>query len=90
VLAYWFLIAVRGVHTPLYTSWVNTGLQSESRATVNSLGSQSDALGQVVGGPVLGWLAAAHSVRVAIGTGAALATPAVALVRRGHRAERTS
>jgi DHA3 family tetracycline resistance protein-like MFS transporter len=90
VLAYWFLVAVRGVHTPLYTSWVNTGLQSASRATVNSLGSQSDALGQVMGGPVLGWIAAAHSVRAAIGTGAALAAPAVALVRRGHRAERAS
>jgi DHA3 family tetracycline resistance protein-like MFS transporter len=90
VLAYWFLIAVRGVHTPLYTSWVNTGLQSESRATVNSLGSQSDALGQVAGGPVLGWIAAARSVRAAIGTGAVLAAPAVALVRRGHRAERAS
>lgn len=90
VLAYWFLIAVRGVHTPLYTSWVNTGLQSESRATVNSLGSQSDALGQVTGGPVLGWIAAARSVRAAIGTGALLALPAVALVRRGHRAERPS
>jgi DHA3 family tetracycline resistance protein-like MFS transporter len=90
VLAYWFLIAVRGVHTPLYTSWVNTGLHSESRATVNSLGSQSDALGQVAGGPVLGWIAAARSVRAAIGTGAVLAAPAVALVRRGHRAERAS
>jgi hypothetical protein len=90
VLAYWFLVAVRGVHTPLYTSWVNTGLQSDSRATVNSLGSQSDALGQVAGGPVLGWIAAARSVRAAIGTGAVLASPAIALVRRGHRAERAS
>lgn len=90
VLAYWFLTAVRGVHTPLYTSWVNTGLRSESRATVNSLGSQSDALGQVAGGPVLGWIAAARSVRAAIGAAAVLATPAVALVRRGHRAERAS
>jgi DHA3 family tetracycline resistance protein-like MFS transporter len=90
VLAYWFVVAVRGVHTPLYTSWVNTGLESASRATVNSLGSQSDALGQVAGGPVIGWIAAARSVRAAIGAAALLAVPAAGLVRRGHRVERAS
>jgi hypothetical protein len=90
VLAYWFVVAVRGVHTPLYTSWVNTGLQSASRATVNSLGSQSDALGQVAGGPVLGWIAAARSLRAAIGAAAVLAVPAAGLVRRGRRVERPS
>lgn len=88
VLAYWFVVAVRGVHTPLYTAWVNTGLAAESRATVNSLGSQADALGQVGGGPVLGWIAGARSVRAALGVAAVLALPAVSLVRRGRRAER--
>jgi DHA3 family tetracycline resistance protein-like MFS transporter len=90
VLAYWFVVAVRGVHTPLYVSWVNTGLESASRATVNSLGSQSDALGQVAGGPVLGWIAAARSVRAALGAAALLAVPAAGLVRRGRRVERAS
>jgi DHA3 family tetracycline resistance protein-like MFS transporter len=88
VVAYWAVIAVRGVHTPLYTSWVNTGLAAESRATVNSVSAQADALGQVGGGPVLGWIAAAHSVRAAIGAAAVLALPAIPLVRRGRRAER--
>jgi hypothetical protein len=89
VAAYWFVVAVRGVHTPLYTAWVNTGLAAESRATVNSLGAQADALGQVGGGPVLGWIAAVRSVRAALGAAAVLALPAVSLVRRGHRVERT-
>lgn len=89
VFAYWFLIAVRGVHTPLFTAWMNTGLASASRATVNSAGSQADALGQVGGGPVLGWIAAARSVRAAIGAAALLALPVVPLVGRGRRAERT-
>lgn len=88
VFAFWSVVAVRGVHTPLYTAWVNTGLASESRATVNSVSAQADALGQVGGGPVLGWVAAARSVRDAIGVAALLALPAVALVRRGRRSER--
>ena len=88
VLAYWFVVAVRGVHTPLFTSWVNTGLVSASRATVNSLGSQADALGQVGGGPVLGWIAAARSVRAALGVAALFALPVLPLVRRGRRVER--
>lgn len=90
VLAYWFLIAVRGVHTPLFTGWVNTGLSDESRATVNSAGSQADALGQVGGGPLLGWIAAARTVRAAIGAAAVLALPVVPLVSRGRRAERAA
>ncbi|HVM54671.1 MAG TPA: MFS transporter [Acidimicrobiales bacterium] len=88
VLAYWFVVAVRGVHTPLFTSWVNTGLQASSRATVNSLGSQADALGQVGGGPVLGWIASIRSVRAALGAAAVLALPVVPLVRWGRRSER--
>jgi MFS transporter, DHA3 family, tetracycline resistance protein len=90
VFAYWAVVAVRGVHTPLYTSWVNTGLVAESRATVNSISAQADALGQVAGGPVIGWVAAARSVRAGIAVAAVMAVPAVPLVRRGHRAERPS
>jgi DHA3 family tetracycline resistance protein-like MFS transporter len=88
VVAYWAVTAVRGVNTPLYTAWVNTGLESASRATVNSLSSQADALGQVGGGPVIGWVAAVRSVRAALGFAAALAVPAIPLVRRGRHAER--
>lgn len=88
VLAYWAVVAVRGVHTPLFTGWVNTGLANESRATVNSAGSQADAFGQVGGGPMLGWIAAVRSVRAAIGAAAVLALPVVPLVSRGRRAER--
>jgi hypothetical protein len=87
VLAYWFVVAVRGVHTPLFVAWVNTGLSSASRATVNSLGAQADALGQVAGGPVLGWIAAARSVRAAIGAAAVLALPVMPLVGAGRRRE---
>ena len=87
VLAYWFVVGVRGVHTPLFVAWVNTGLESTSRATVNSLGSQADALGQVGGGPVLGWIAAARSVRAALGAAAVLALPVMPLVGVGRRRE---
>jgi MFS transporter, DHA3 family, tetracycline resistance protein len=51
---------------PVVEAWVNTGLDPRSRATVNSVASQSDALGQMIGGPVIGWIALARSVRAAL------------------------
>ena len=90
VVAYWAIVAVRGVHTPLFTAWVNTGLASASRATVNSAGAQADALGQVGGGPVLGWVATARSVRDAIGLAALAALPVLPLIGRARRLEPSS
>jgi predicted MFS family arabinose efflux permease len=60
---FWFAVAaflvagvLRGVYNPLYHTWLNQGLDSRSRATVISIAAQADALGQVAGGPAVGWL----------------------------------
>src|SRR4029079_19098661 len=47
------VIAVRNVCEPIFDAWVNQGLDPATRATVNSMGSQSDAIGQADGGPEL-------------------------------------
>lgn len=57
---------LRGLYDPLYTAWLNQGLRSETRATVNSLASQADALGQVTLGPALGLLGNLAGVRAAL------------------------
>ncbi|MBA2311401.1 MAG: MFS transporter [Actinobacteria bacterium] len=69
----------REVRDPVFAAWVNQGLDSRSRATVNSMGSQVDALGQVGVGPLIGLLAVARSVQVAIVAAGLLRLPALAL-----------
>ncbi len=77
----WFIAAVGGwilrdvireVVDPLGEAWVNRQAHSEVRATVISFRSQSMALGEVIGGLLLGLLAELASLQIAFGVGAAL------------------
>lgn len=79
--------ALRMVHGPLTTAWLNTGLDSRSRATVNSVAQQADALGQVGAGPALGWLASARTVSTALVVAAAAQAPTIPVLGRAHRRE---
>jgi hypothetical protein len=67
--------------------WVNRGLESKTRATVLSMVGQSDALGQTVGGPVLGILGSLTTVRVALVGVAVLLLPTLPLFRLGATIE---
>lgn len=51
---------------PIESAWLNRNLESKSRATVISMVSQANAIGQVAGGPPLGAVAGATSVRTAL------------------------
>ncbi len=72
---------LRGLYAPLYDAWLNRGLTARSRATVNSLASQADALGQVTFGPVFGLLGGALGVRAALALAALVRLPALPLLR---------
>ena len=77
---------VRRVAMPIGAAWINLGLSSEVRATVHSMNSQADALGQVAGGPLLGWLAlAAGSTRPAMLVVALILAPSLYLYLRTIR-----
>lgn len=72
--AYWAATTMRGSSGPLYTAWLNRNIDSRVRATVISMSSQSDALGQIVGGPIIGLIATGMSLKVAmVVTGLSLA-----------------
>ena len=75
--AYWTTAWVRQAAHPLTLAWLNRGLDPRSRATVLSLQSQADALGQTAGGPLMGVIATATSVRIAIVAAGALLIPAL-------------
>ncbi len=82
VVAYWLWSMLRQTHFPLYATWVNQRLDSQVRATVNSMSSQMDALGQMVAGPIVGAIGAAVSLRAALLSSAAILSPVLALFAR--------
>ena len=85
-LALYILIDVlRDIAIPLYTAWVNQKLDSGTRATVLSMSSQVDALGQIAGGPSVGLIAKLISVTAAISTSGLLLSPALFLIGRANR-----
>lgn len=90
LLGYWALIAVDSLLQPVYTTWLNQNVESRTRATVLSFMSQSNAFGQMSGGPVVGWVGVRSTVRVSLLFTAALLLPVLygfAKVRRKQSAK---
>ncbi|HEX9989244.1 MAG TPA: MFS transporter [Chloroflexia bacterium] len=85
LLAYWGMRLFRGIAGPLYSTWLTQSIDPRVRATVLSMTSQSDAIGQVAGGPMIGWIGSAISIRAALATSAVLLLPALPLVARARQ-----
>ncbi|MBX3065348.1 MAG: MFS transporter [Anaerolineae bacterium] len=75
---------MRGISHPVRTAWLNQNVPSEVRATVFSMESQSNALGQIAGGPAFGALGNI-SLRAALSLSALLLLPGLELYRRSLR-----
>lgn len=73
------IIPLRRMIAPIQTAWVNQRLDSKVRATVISMSSQSDALGQIIGGPILGAIATLASTRVEMVAAAIALSPVLLL-----------
>jgi DHA3 family tetracycline resistance protein-like MFS transporter len=58
-------VILRSLNGPLSKAWLNQSLESSSRATVFSMNNQMDAIGQLSGGPILGWVAKSFSISLA-------------------------
>jgi DHA3 family tetracycline resistance protein-like MFS transporter len=84
--AFWIVAGLRSVREPIFIAWINQGLDPSTRATINSMGTQADAVGQTAGGPVLGLIGNA-SVPWALVTSGLLRLPALFLyvvaIKRG-------
>ena len=68
--------------SPVQRAWLNRSLDPANRATLFSVDGQADALGQVVGGPIIGEVASGISIRAALVCSAALLTLALPLLAR--------
>ena len=76
---------LRHIAEPLQTAWVNQKLDSKVRATIHSMFGQVDAIGQVLGGPIVAAIAAAAgSAVISLLTSGLLLTPAMFFVGRAN------
>lgn len=86
VAAYWLYYLTRSIASPVENTWINEQISDSSvRATVISISGQSDAIGQVAGGPGLGGIATVFGLRAGLLSGGALLAPALWLYGRAIR-----
>lgn len=72
----------RNLIGPLYDTWINQRLDAGVRATVISMSSQVDAIGQIAGGPAVGAIGNMLSIRAALLTSGVMLSPALWLLAR--------
>lgn len=75
---------LRDIASPLQTAWVNQKLDSKIRATVHSMFGQVDAVGQMLGGPIVAAIAAVSSAVASLVASGLLLTPALFFVSRAN------
>jgi MFS transporter, DHA3 family, tetracycline resistance protein len=81
---YLVIDALRDVQIPLQTAWINHNLDSKVRATVHSMFGQVDAIGQMLGGPIVAVIAAFGSAVASLVTSSLLLTPALFFINRAN------
>lgn len=79
---FWLVALLREASEPVFTAWINQGLDPATRATVNSMWGQADAFGEVLGGPVMGVIAQVRTAGTAIIVAGFFRTPALRLFAR--------
>jgi len=77
-------ITFRTISDPIFRIWINQNVESNVRATMMSMDSQANSLGQVIGGSIVGAIGTAISLPAAlITTGLARLPGAVLFARLG-------
>ncbi len=66
ITTYWSARLCRSLAQTINTIWINQHIDSKVRATIFSMMGQADALGQTVGGPILGTIGRVISLRAAM------------------------
>jgi DHA3 family tetracycline resistance protein-like MFS transporter len=88
LIAYWLVSVARTVTEPLVAAWTNLHAESSVRATIFSLTNQVNAIGQIAGGPGVGYIGKVRSLRAALVVSGLMLSPAVLLFARGLRESR--
>jgi MFS transporter, DHA3 family, tetracycline resistance protein len=85
VACIWVVGVLREVREPVFDAWINQGLDPRSRATVNSMASQADAMGEISAGPLVGLLGLLRSVQSALIFAGLVRLPSLLLYGRARR-----
>ncbi len=81
LVLYWGIQVLRYVHSPLQDAWVNSHVDDpQVRATMFSALSQTDAIGQIAGGPLVGMIGNI-SIRAALMLSGLLLSPVAHLYK---------
>lgn len=88
LIALWVFSTARSSLEPLDSAWIVRHTAGSARATAISFSSQLNAIGQVVGGPAVGWIGTVISLPAALTASALLMSPILPLLVRGRRMEK--
>jgi MFS family permease len=76
---------LRQISRPILMVWINQNADPHMRATTISTYWQSNALGQIAGSPVIGWLGTVFSLRLALTVGTMIYSLSLPLLVQARR-----
>lgn len=79
---------LRTTNGPIYRAWLNENIESKVRATVLSTYGQIDALGQILSGPIIGFIALKTNMAVAVIASGLILSPVIILYLYLYRKSR--
>jgi MFS transporter, DHA3 family, tetracycline resistance protein len=85
VIAFLVFGVFRTANEPVYMTWLTRNTESQVRATVISMRGQVDAFGQIVGGPPVGYIGSAFSLRAALVAVSVILSPVLLLLTYASR-----
>jgi DHA3 family tetracycline resistance protein-like MFS transporter len=86
LVLYWGIQVLRSISAPLQDAWLNERIDdAQVRATMFSVSSQVDAIGQISGGPLVGVIGNALSIRAALVTSGLMLSPVLPLYAIARR-----
>ena len=88
--AFWTTTVLRRTNVPIYTAWLTRSIDGRVRATVLSMSSMADSIGQIGGGLVVGAIGSLISLPAALVTTGAVLAPALPLFTRAVRQDAAS
>ncbi|AAK79415.1 DHA3 family tetracycline resistance protein-like MFS transporter [Clostridium acetobutylicum] len=79
LIAYLATNTLRTINEPIFSAWLNGHIDDKARATILSINGQINALGQILGGPIIGIIATNISISIGIACTSLLLTPVLVL-----------
>jgi DHA3 family tetracycline resistance protein-like MFS transporter len=90
LITFLMIAVLRNTTEPVVAAWINPHIESSVRATVFSLSSQVNAIGQIAGGPAVGLIGTYGSIRAALVASGLILSPVLLLYRSALRREQTA